>query len=319
MEGYRRPIIAANSLSDSGPVLPRLCTRSRYGGGRLDALAVIVVVGRKPVADSAKRRRALERQRWERQQARRAQRGERRRRTLLVVGAVVLVAALVGGALLASGAFEGDDTVATTEPAAQEDSGSSSDECAYREGGSPALPDLGLPPELPSGPAPVETATLTLNGKPVTVELESAAARCTVHSFDFLAGTDYFDDTECHRLTTSDSLKVLQCGDPTGTGSGGPGYEFDNENTDGATYSAGTLAMANSGPDTNGSQFFLVYGDSQLDPNYTVFGHITSGLDVVTTIAESGTDNGGDDGAPAEPVTLDDVTTAAANLDEDSQ
>ncbi|PSK96929.1 peptidyl-prolyl cis-trans isomerase B (cyclophilin B) [Haloactinopolyspora alba] len=274
------------------------------------------------MADSAKRRRALERQRQQRQQARRAERAARRRRNALLGGALALVVVVVGATLLATGVLGGEDeTTASTGDNSQEDTdpASASGACAYREAGEPAVPDIGLPPEL-TGKAPkARTATLTLNGSPVKVQLESAAAPCTVHSFAFLAGSDYFDGTECHRLTTSDSLKVLQCGDPTGSGSGGPGYEFDNENTDGASYPAGTVAMANSGPDTNGSQFFLVYGDSDLPPKYTVFGHITDGLDVVTGIADAGTDNGSEDGAPAEPVTLDDVTTAAANLDEDSQ
>jgi peptidyl-prolyl cis-trans isomerase B (cyclophilin B) len=106
---------------------------------------------------------------------------------------------------------------------------------------------------------------------------------------------------------------VLQCGDPTGSGSGGPGYEFGLENTDGATYPAGTVAMAHrSGePGSNGSQFFLVYEDSELPPEYTVFGHITQGLDVLADIAAQGTADGSDDGTPKQPVTLDDLVTAA--------
>ncbi len=260
------------------------------------------------MANSAKRRRALERQRRERQQERRAQTAARRRRTAIGVGIGAIVAILAAVGLAAAGVFDGgDDTQQAGDSAA----------CEYRETDSAAVPDIGLP-DAPQGSADAGTATLSVNGSPVTIELEPDAAPCTVHSFDFLAAADYFDDTTCHRLTTSDSLQVLQCGDPTGSGSGGPGYEFDNENTDGAEYSAGTVAMANSGPDTNGSQFFLVYGDSDLPPDYTVFGHVTDGLDVLTTIADEGTDNGSDDGAPAESVTIDDVTTAAANMDEDS-
>src|SRR5690606_8040971 len=133
----------------------------------------------------------------------------------------------------------------------------------------------------------------------------------TVNSLVHLAGAGFFDGTTCHRLTTSGTLRVLQCGDPEGTGSGGPGDEFGLENVDGATYEAGTVAMARrpDEPDANGSQFFLVYDDSELAPEYTVFGRITEGLDVLTGIAEAGTEDGSSDGAPAEPVAIDSVVT----------
>ena len=109
----------------------------------------------------------------------------------------------------------------------------------------------------------------------------------------------YFDDTPCHRLTTA-GISVLQCGDPTGTGRGGPGYTFADENLEGASYPRGTVAMANGGPDTNGSQFFLVYADTQLPPSYTPFGTITKGLDVLEQVAEAGSDDssGTGDGKP---------------------
>ena len=109
---------------------------------------------------------------------------------------------------------------------------------------------------------------------------------CTVNSFASLIGQKYFNDTKCHRLTTSPDLAVLQCGDPKGDGTGGPGYQFANEYPtdqyppddpklkEPVVYPRGTLAMANAGPGTNGSQFFMVYKDSQLPPNYTVFGKI---------------------------------------------
>lgn len=272
------------------------------------------------MAKSAKRRRELARQRAQRQQERRAARFRRRRRVSIIVGAAAVAAVVTAIGLAATGAFDGgNDTVASPDPESDATPAGSSEGCTYRESGSPAVSGIGTPPELSAANAEAASATFTLNGSPVTVELEPAAAPCTVHSFAHLAGTGYFDDTTCHRLTTSDALKVLQCGDPTGSGSGGPGYEFDNENTEGATYTAGTVAMANSGADTNGSQFFLVYGDSDLPANYTVFGHVTAGLDVIRTIADAGTDNGEDDGAPAEPVTLADVATAAANPDEDAQ
>jgi peptidyl-prolyl cis-trans isomerase B (cyclophilin B) len=141
----------------------------------------------------------------------------------------------------------------------------------------------------------------------LTVTLDRAKAPCTVNSFVSLVGQHYFDGTPCHRLTTA-SIYVLQCGDPSGTGTGGPGYNFPDENlqTGGSgsiTYPAGTVAMANAGPSTNGSQFFLVYRDTRLPPNYPIFGTLTGGLDVVRHVAAAGSDPTGD-GRPKTPVTL---------------
>ena len=103
--------------------------------------------------------------------------------------------------------------------------------------------------------------------------LDREKTPCTVNSFVSLAEQGYFDDVKCHRMTTA-GIFVLQCGDPSGTGSGGPGYSFGDELDGTETYGAGTLAMANAGPDTNGSQFFIVYADSELPPAYAVFGHV---------------------------------------------
>ncbi|MFR9750023.1 peptidylprolyl isomerase [Nocardia sp. 004] len=152
------------------------------------------------------------------------------------------------------------------------------------------------------------TATLTTNCGTVTIALDAAHAPRTVNSFVFLAGEQYYDHTPCHRMTTA-GIYVLQCGDPTGTGRGGPGYSFPDENLTGAVYPAGTVAMANAGPDTNGSQFFLVYRDTQLSPNYTPFGRVTAGMDVLESIATAGVDGGLTDGTPAAGVVLDSVTT----------
>ncbi|MEV0358582.1 peptidylprolyl isomerase [Nocardia sp. NPDC050697] len=153
------------------------------------------------------------------------------------------------------------------------------------------------------------TATLNTTCGPLTLELDGAAAPRTVNSFAFLAGQRYFDHTACHRITT-DGIFVLQCGDPTASGTGGPGYRFPDENLAGAVYPAGTVAMANAGPGTNGSQFFLVYRDSQLPPNYTPFGRVTAGLELLNGIAAAGVLGGGGDGAPAVPVVLDNVVVA---------
>jgi peptidyl-prolyl cis-trans isomerase B (cyclophilin B) len=172
---------------------------------------------------------------------------------------------------------------------------------------------------VPTDPASVP-ATMTTNDGTIGLELDNARSPCTVNSFVSLAQQGFFDDTPCHRLTANNSLSVLQCGDPTGTGTGGPGYEFANEYPTNqylpddpelskpVLYPRGTLAMANAGADTNGSQFFIVYEDSRLPPTYTVFGTVDeTGLSTVDEIAARGVTGGNLDGKPAEAVTIDSI------------
>ncbi len=177
--------------------------------------------------------------------------------------------------------------------------------CSYPASGT-AAKKVGMPPTSNVSHTD-STATIVTNQGTVTIKLNAADAPCTVNSFTYLASKAYFNGTSCHRLTTS-GIYVLQCGDPTGTGSGGPGYSFNDENLTGATYPGATLAMANAGPNTNGSQFFLVYKDTQLPPSYTPFGTITGGLDVLTKIAAAGTADGSGDGHPKLPVNITSVT-----------
>ena len=144
----------------------------------------------------------------------------------------------------------------------------------------------------------------------VVIDLLNSKATCTVNSFAYLSMKKYFNGTTCHRLTTS-GIFVLQCGDPTGTGNGGPGYKFANENLAGARYATGTVAMANAGPGTNGSQFFLVYRNSlSLPASYTPFGTVVKGLGIIENVAKAGTDNanGPGDGHPKEKVIISRVT-----------
>jgi peptidyl-prolyl cis-trans isomerase B (cyclophilin B) len=172
---------------------------------------------------------------------------------------------------------------------------------------------------IPTVPATVD-ATLATSEGAIGLQLDSAKSPCTVNNFVSLARQGYFDNTSCHRLTTAANLGVLQCGDPTGKGTGGPGYRFPNEYptnqyrmTDPALqqpilYPRGTLAMANAGPGTNGSQFFLVYEDSALPPTYTVFGTVDEpGLAVVDEIAEAAVADGTDDGPPNSRLTIESV------------
>ena len=174
--------------------------------------------------------------------------------------------------------------------------------------GSPAGLRFQAEPALSIDVHAAYTAVLATNCGNVTLALDSARAPHTVNSFVFLAGQKYFDHSPCHRLTTA-GIFVLQCGDPTGTGTGGPGYTIPDENLSGATYPAGTVAMANTGqPHSGGSQFFLVYRDTQLPPSYTPFARVTGGLDVLQQIAGLGTASGGPDGAPRVRVVIDGVT-----------
>jgi peptidyl-prolyl cis-trans isomerase B (cyclophilin B) len=150
------------------------------------------------------------------------------------------------------------------------------------------------------------TISFTTNQGEIVIETTPSLAPLTVNAIAALAQKNYFDKTICHRLTT-EGIFVLQCGDPTGTGTGGPGFNIPDENLPEAVennYPAGTVAMANAGPGTSGSQFFLVYQDTTLGPDYTIWGSITSGLDILQTIASAGVVDGGADGAPATGVTI---------------
>jgi peptidyl-prolyl cis-trans isomerase B (cyclophilin B) len=193
--------------------------------------------------------------------------------------------------------------------------------CAYPTTNEPASKP-NTPPRtgrVPTSPAEVSASLSTDRGN-VGLQLDNAKAPCTVNSFASLAQQGYFDGTPCHRLTTTPRLGVLQCGDPTGTGAGGPGYRFANEYPTNqyrlsdptlktpVTYPRGTLAMANAGSGTNGSQFFLVYADSMLPPTYTAFGTIdATGLTTLDRISAAGVDGAVHDGEPAMSVTIDSV------------
>ncbi|MET0965897.1 MAG: peptidylprolyl isomerase [Nakamurella sp.] len=178
--------------------------------------------------------------------------------------------------------------------------------CSYEPGGN-AAKDVELPPENEPSVGPA-TAAINLTGGTIDIDLDRATAPCTVGSFVHLAESGYYDDTPCHRLTKAASLSVLQCGDPSGTGGGGPGYTYADETNPEMVYPAGTVAMANAGPDTNGSQFFLVYEDSTLPPDYTVFGKMTGGLDVLRAIAAKGTTGSGQMTKPVDAITISTVT-----------
>ncbi|MDQ6686557.1 MAG: peptidylprolyl isomerase [Actinomycetota bacterium] len=182
--------------------------------------------------------------------------------------------------------------------------------CRYVPDGIAPARKVHYPPANPAKKL-ATSATISTNQGSIKLTLTGVRTPCTVNSFLSLARQHFFDNTRCHRLTIT-GFYLLQCGDPTATGSGGPGYLFRDELSGQETYGAGTVAMGNAGPDTNGSQFFLIYKDTQLSPQYTVFGHLyAAGLKVVQKIARNGIGPkifAPGDGEPKKPVVIKSVT-----------
>jgi peptidyl-prolyl cis-trans isomerase B (cyclophilin B) len=195
-------------------------------------------------------------------------------------------------------------------PSTQSPSGDTT--CDYVPDPQGATRKVDPPPATPTVQGDVKVAMKTTIGT-LDATLDAGRTPCTVNSFVSLATQGFFDKTPCHRLTTAETgIYVLQCGDPSGTGTGGPGYTIPDELNGQETYGPGTLAMANTGqPNSGGSQFFIVYQNTPLPPQYTVFGTVSSaGVKAVQKLAQQGTDNayGQGDGHPREPVTLQRVT-----------
>ena len=156
------------------------------------------------------------------------------------------------------------------------------------------------------------TFTFVTNCGNIVVTTVGSKAPITLTQLSTLARGGYFNNSLCHRLTTQ-GLYVLQCGDPTATGAGGPNFTYRDENLPAEglnNYPAGTVAMANSGPGTNGSQFFLVFADTTLGANYTIWGTITQGLEIVKAIAKAGVKGGGADGTPNQAISINRVTVS---------
>ncbi|MGQ7297679.1 peptidylprolyl isomerase [Quadrisphaera sp. KR29] len=270
----------------------------------------------------SERERDYERRRheaWQRRQAARAAERRRRRNTALAAALVLVVVA--GIAAVAFSSFRPSaDPVAGGDGASPAVSASlPADACPPPTSSPTVTPsEGGTAPDPSVAQARTWTGTIDTSCGPIGVELDGAAAPQAVASFVTLAQQGFFGGTPCHRLTTA-GIYVLQCGDPTGTGTGGPGYTFgpvENAPSD-DVYPAGTIAMARQGGngDSQGSQFFLVYQDSTIPSDsaggYTVFGRITSGLDVVQRVADAGvggTSSGSTDGTPTTPISIEQVT-----------
>lgn len=249
------------------------------------------------MSSNNRRERELARAKRERQMAR-ASASQRTNNAVIALIAVLVV--ILGGWFLLSGRSNDNAAPASSSPAASSPSSSSS--CSQAPAANPSPAQFAAPKG--GKVAGKWDWTLKTNCGDLVLQLDADLAPQTVSSMKFLTEQKFYDGVPCHRVTTS-GLYVLQCGDPTGTGGGGPGYSIPDENLPAAgenNYPAGTLAMANAGANTGGSQFFIVYKDTTLGPNYTIFGKVLSGLDIVEQVAAAGDTNGAGDGAPAQPI-----------------
>ncbi|MEI6404440.1 MAG: peptidylprolyl isomerase [Actinomycetes bacterium] len=263
---------------------------------------------------SNKRDRELARAKYERQQVRRTARQQRAHIRNRIVALFAVVAVILG-----YGALKGKNP---TDTSAQPSSSASAQPSAITT--EQAVASCDKPAALradnvtfqsePTGVKAAKSIVLSTNCGDIAIKTNPQTPH-TAGIMSFLTQKKFFDGVGCHRLTTS-GIYVLQCGDPSFTGSGGPGFKFADENlptagADGSyTYKRGDVAMANSGPDTNGSQFFLVYQDSVLGPNYTLWGNISKGLDVIDAVAGAGVVNQQQDGAPSQTIVIAQAKTA---------
>ncbi|MFI7703758.1 peptidylprolyl isomerase [Nonomuraea sp. NPDC049480] len=291
------------------------------------------------MATGKDRQKALAREHYERQMQRRLEREQKAKRNA-IIGSTVGVVIVVGGIVAAVAVLGGNDpateaaasptasaadtataapsaTAASTGPKPYDAATGTCDYAADTAGGQ--VKDVGTPPKKVKTTPATKKMTIATNLGDIVVDLNNAKAPCTTNSLEFLAKKNYYDGTKCHRLG-SDAFPMLQCGDPTAKadgksqdGAGGPGYVLAEENLQGAQYKRGVMAMAKTqAPGSTGSQFFLVYGDIQLDPLYTPVGTITKGLDILDKVNKAGiiADSGGGTGAPKQTVEIKDVTIA---------
>ncbi|MFJ4842762.1 peptidylprolyl isomerase [Streptomyces sp. NPDC088746] len=262
------------------------------------------------MVSSDQRRRQLAREKFERQQQRREEARRRTRRLTVIIASSVAVVAVIGVGAYVS--LDGDDSKASADAAASESPSAS-----------PSASESSAPePAMKIDKKAKYSMSLKTSQGDIGIAMDAAKTPHTTNSFKALADKGYFDDTKCHRLTT-EGIFVLQCGDPKGDGTGGPGYTIPDENLTAlgkaddkgsVTYPAGTVAMANTGqPGTGGSQFFLVYKDTELPPSYTPFGTMDdAGLKAVKKVAQAGVAGGAGDGAPKKTVTIEKATVDKA-------
>jgi len=272
------------------------------------------------------RQRAAARARLEREMAERAAAARKRRQRQAVIGSALAVIVIAGVAFWIVTAVGGDDKPSDAgASAAAAPPGTVN--CTWTPESAAAggkVMDVGTPP--PNAPnTGTDTLTLDTTLGPITATVDKSKAPCTAMAFEYLSQKKFWDGTKCHRLTT-EGIKVLQCGDPSAKGkgyretdgTGGPSFRYAEENlptSANPAYPKGTIAMAKTqAPGSTGSQFFIVYGDTQLPPDYTVLGTVTKGMDIVEGVAKAGTDNvnGPGDGHPKKEISIKTLTMAAA-------
>ena len=278
------------------------------------------------MVSSKDRQRKLAREKLDRQLARRASRQRRRRQIQAGLGAAAALILVVAGVAWLAGAFDGDDT--TTDAA-------DSDICAWTPQNAEAnksLKDVGEPPtkDIPTSGTRPMTIT-TDKGAPIVVSLDLANAPCSAADLSYLAGKKFYDNTTCHEITTEGAVR---CGDPSGTGQGGPTYSVYNENVPLAPtpepsvsasaaadkaktpaaplYPKGTVALIGDPPGTNGSQFLIFFKDftPKGEPQWPIVGTVTGGMDTVTGIGKIATvaNDAGEKVKPKEKITVQSVT-----------
>jgi peptidyl-prolyl cis-trans isomerase B (cyclophilin B) len=271
------------------------------------------------VASSKDRQRKLARAKLDRQMARQAARERRRRRILAGVGAVVAVLLIAVGGAWIGGAFDHKKTDTAAE-----------DICAWTPQSATtntSLKEVGTPPTKGIPTSGTEAMTINTNqGEPIVVSLDVADAPCSSESLKYLAGQKFYDNTDCHEITTDGAIR---CGDPTGTGQGGPTYSIYSENLPSAPdpstapsaaptgqaplYPKGTVALIGDPPGTNGSQFLIFFKDfNPPTPEYPIVGTVTSGLDTVTKMSKIPTvaNTAGDKVKPSKKITISSLTVA---------
>jgi len=273
------------------------------------------------VASSKDRQRKLARAKLDRQMARRAARERRRRRILAGVGSGVAVLLIVAGVAWIGGAFDSDDTK-TSE---------AQDVCAWTPQSATTntnLKEVGTPPTKGMPTSGTQTMTVTTNqGAPIVVSLDNTLSPCGAADLAYLAGKKFYDNTDCHEITT---YGAVHCGDPSGTGMGGPTYSVYGENVPDAPqpsaspsapaakapiYPKGTVALIGSPPGANSSQFLIFFKDySPAKPEYSIVGSVTGGMDTVTKIGKIPTekDSAGDAVKPKQKITITSLTVGDA-------
>ncbi|TDB72490.1 MULTISPECIES: peptidylprolyl isomerase [unclassified Micromonospora] len=252
------------------------------------------------MTSTRERQRAAARAKLEREMAERAARARKRRQTQAIVGAGAVLLLVVAGTVWLVTTLGGDDDKST--PAANASASAAPGTCVWnevpKEQRSPTTKDVGLPPATGNPTTGSETMTVETGFGKINVKMDLTKSPCAAASFKYLASKKFFDGTKCHRMFPG----MLQCGDPSAKGkgyretdgTGGPSYRYANEylpTNDRPAYPSGVVALANSGPDTNGSQFFFIYQDVQLSPDYMILGKMDdASIEVVKKATAAGHD-----------------------------